>query len=418
MTAFLITYATQSGRKKEITLNADSPAQVRRTLRKRGILPISLVKKGASEPPVGRTDRRSKRINLDSLSELLEGGITIRDKALFANKLSALVDAGVPILRGLDLMRTQQRSSHFRKAISAMTQDINQGESLGNSMRRWPKVFDQLSIALIEAGEAGGVLDETLRRLAKLLEENDRLQNQIKSALGYPITVVVVAIIVFLAMTIFLIPTFATIFEGLNAELPWFTKMMMDLSALLRSYFSIILVGVLLVAVFLFQRHYSTPAGRRQVDGLALKLPLFGDLLQKTATAQFTRTLGSLSKAGVPILMALDIVQETIGNSVMSDAIQGSRNEVTEGLPLSMALSTKRVFPDMMVSMMAIGEETGEMDTMLSKVADFYEDEVTNSVKLLTSLIEPFMIIIVGFIVGSILLAMYLPMFSIFQHVI
>ena len=417
MTAFLITYATRSGRKKEITLNAESPAQVRRTLRQRGILPISLVRKEASAP-MAKTAKRSGLFNLESLSALLEGGITIRDKALFANKLSALVDAGVPILRGLDLMRTQQRSTLFRKALTAMTQDINQGDSLGNAMRRWPKVFDRLSIALVEAGEAGGVLDDTLRRLAKLLEENARLQNQIRSALGYPITVLVVAIAVFLAMTIFLIPTFATIFEDLNAELPWFTQMMIELSSLLRSSFSIILIGVLLLSVFLFKRYYSTPAGRRQIDGLVLRLPLFGDLLQKTATAQFSRTLATLSKAGVPILMALEIVRETIGNSVVSDAIQGSRNEVTEGIPLSMALSTKRVFPEMMVSMMAIGEETGEMDAMLSKVADFYEDEVTNSVKLLTSLIEPFMIIIVGIIVGSILLAMYLPMFSVFQYVV
>jgi type IV pilus assembly protein PilC len=416
MTAFLITYATRSGRKKEITLNADSPAQVRKTLRQRGILPISLLQKEALAP-MAKPAKRSRLFHLESLRELLEGGITIRDKALFANKLSTLVDAGVPILRGLDLMRTQQRSTLFRKALAAMTQDINQGDSLGNAMRRWPKVFDRLSIALVEAGEAGGVLDDTLRRLAKLLEENARLQNQIRSALGYPITVLVVAIAVFLAMTIFLIPTFATIFEDLNAELPWFTQMMIELSKLLRSFFLIILIGVLLLSVFLFKRYYSTPAGRRQVDRLVLRLPLFGDLLQKTASAQFSRTLGSLSRAGVPILMALEIARETIRNSVVSDAIQGSRNEVTEGIPLSMALSTKGVFPDMMVSMLAIGEETGEMDAMLSKVADFYEDEVTNSVKLLTSMIEPFMIIIVGIIVGSILLAMYLPMFSVFQHV-
>ena len=417
MTTFVVTYATRSGRKKEITLNAESPSQVRRTLRQRGILPTSLVRKDGTTLP-DNLPKRSGSFDLSRWRELLEGGITIRDKALFANKLSALVDAGVPILRGLDLMRTQQRSTLFRRALAAMTQDINQGDSLGNAMRRWPKVFDRLSIALVEAGEAGGVLDETLRRLAKLLEENSRLQNQIKSALGYPITVLVVAILVFLAMTVFLIPTFATIFKDLNAELPWFTQVMIDLSSLLRSSFSIVLIGIIFVGVYLFNRYYTTPLGRRQVDGLILKLPLFGDLLQKTATAQFSRTLGSLSRAGVPILLALEIVRETIGNSVVSDAIQGSRNEVTEGIPLSIALSTKRVFPDMMVSMMAIGEETGEMDAMLSKVADFYEDEVTNSVKLLTSMIEPFMIVLVGMIVGSILLAMYLPMFSVFQYII
>jgi type IV pilus assembly protein PilC len=192
---------------------------------------------------------------------------------------------------------------------------------------------------------------------------------------------------------------------------------MLQLSSLLRSSFSIILLGILGISGYLFGRYYATPVGRRQVDGMILKLPLFGDLMQKTATAQFCRTLGSLSRAGVPILMSLEIVRETTGNSVISDAIQGSRNEVTEGIPISMAIATKRVFPELMVSMLAIGEETGEMDAMLSKVADFYEDEVSTAVKVLTSLIEPFMIVLVGIIVGSILLAMYLPMFSVFQHV-
>jgi type IV pilus assembly protein PilC len=299
-----------------------------------------------------------------------------------------------------------------------MTQDINQGESLANAMRRWPKVFDRLTIAMVDAGEAGGVLDESLRRLSKLLEESARLQNQIRAALGYPVTVLVVAVLVFLGMTIFLIPTFAQIFEDLDADLPWFTQMMMGLSSLLRSSFSIILVGVLVVSGYLFGRYYATPTGRRQVDGMILKFPLFGDLIQKTSTAQFCRTLGSLSRAGVPILMSLEIVRETTTNSVISDAIQGSRNEVSEGIPLSTAIGSKRVFPDLMVSMLAIGEETGEMDAMLSKVADFYEDEVSTAVKVLTSLIEPFMIVLVGIIVGSILLAMYMPMFSVFQEVI
>jgi type IV pilus assembly protein PilC len=284
-------------------------------------------------------------------------------------------------------------------------------------MRRWPKVFDNLSIAMVEAGEAGGVLDETLARLAKLLEENYKLQNQVKSAMGYPVTVLAIAILVFLGMTIFLIPTFSSIFDQLGAELPLFTRMMLGLSQLLRSSFSILLVGTIMIGVYLFSRFYATPAGRRQVDGLLLKVPLFGDLLQKTATAQFCRTMSSLSRAGVPILMSLEIVRETTSNSVIGDAIINSRNEVSEGLPLSTALAMKNVFPEMATSMLSIGEETGEMDAMLSKVADFYEDEVTTTVKALTSLLEPVMIVLVGIIVGSILLAMYLPMFSVFEKI-
>lgn len=410
MPTFLVTYSSSSGRRREMTIQADSTASARRELRKRGILANTLVRKEAPTAPLETVDKFDLR-------RYLEAGVTVKDKALFASKLSALVDAGVPILRSLDLMRSQQRSLLFREALTGMTRDVNQGESLANAMRRFPKVFDNLSIAMVEAGEAGGVLDETLKRLAKLLEDNAKLQNQIKGALSYPVTVLVIAVVVFLAMTIFLIPTFATIFAQLGAKLPLFTQMMLDLSNLLRSSFSLFLVGGIVVGVVMFSQYYATPAGRRSVDAGILKIPLFGDLIQKTATAQFCRTLSSLSRAGVPILMSLEIVRDTTSNTVIGDAISSSRNEVSEGIPMSAALRVKNVFPDMAISMMAIGEETGEMDKMLSKVADFYEDEVSNTVKAMTSMLEPLMIVLVGGIVGSVLLAMYLPMFSVFEHV-
>jgi len=412
MTTFLVTYATRSGRTREVTLEASSPAEARRNLRSRGILPTTLVRQETNKPELS-----NKPATGIDWSRLLEAKISVKEKALFANKLSAMVDAGVPIMRSLDLMRQQQKSPLFRRALTAMTDEVNQGASLGSAMRRWPKVFDNLSIAMVEAGEAGGVLDENLKRLAKLLEENARLQNQLKAAMGYPVTVLVIAILVFLGMTIFLIPTFADIFDQLGAELPIFTQLMLNLSKLLRSSFSIVLLGGIIFGIYAFTRYYATPVGRRQVDGLLLKLPLFGDLLQKTASAQFCRTMSSLSKAGVPILMALEILHGATNNSVVGDAISKSRNDISEGMPLSTALALKRVFPDMMVSMLAIGEETGEMDAMLSKVADFYEDEVSTAVKTLTSMIEPLMIVVVGGIVGSILVAMYLPMFSVFENI-
>jgi type IV pilus assembly protein PilC len=411
MTTFLVTYASRSGRKREMTLEAASPAAARRSLRERGILPTTLVCKENSKPAPYTAAAAF------DWQTLFEAKIKVKEKALFANKLSAMVNAGVPIMRSLDLMRRQQKSALFRRALIAMGEEVNQGGSLGSSMRRWPKVFDNLSIAMVEAGEAGGVLDETLKRLARLLEENARLQNQIKGAMGYPLTVLVVAILVFLGMTIFLIPCFADIFAQLGAELPWFTQMMLNLSKLLRSSFSVLLVGGLIISVVALRSYHSTPLGRRRIDAILLKLPLFGELLQKSASAQFCRTMGSLSKAGVPIMTSLEILHETTTNKVVSDAISNSRNDISEGVPLSMALATKRVFPDMMLSMLAIGEETGEMDTMLSKVADFYEDEVTTAVKTLTSMIEPIMIVVVGAIVGSILLAMYLPMFSVFENI-
>jgi type IV pilus assembly protein PilC len=294
---------------------------------------------------------------------------------------------------------------------------VNQGTAMAAAMRQWPKVFDQLTIAMVEAGEAGGVLDESLKRLAKLLEDNARLQNQIKGALGYPVAVLVIAILVFLGMTIFLIPTFAGIFEDLGAELPMFTQLMVDLSALLRSSASLVFAGILMVGAWLIGRYYNTNKGRRVLDKLILKLPLFGDLIMKTATAQFCRIFSSLTRAGVPILMSMEISSETAGNSIISDAILDSRTLVQEGVLLSTALTRQKVLPDMALSMLSIGEETGEMDRMLSKVADFYEDEVSASVKALTSMLEPAMIVVVGGIVGSILLAMYLPMFTVFDQI-
>lgn len=416
MTAFVVTYTTRSGQRREMTLNADSPSVARRELRRRGILANTLVRKETAKVPQAAAVKKTPS-SFSGLADLLEGPVTIRDKALFANKLSALVDAGVPILRSLDLMRVQQRSKKMRLALAGMTQDVNQGDSLGNAMRRWPKVFDNLSIALVEAGEAGGVLDDTLKRLAKLLEDNAKLQNQIKGAMSYPVTVLVIAIAVFLGMTIFLIPTFSSVFEQLGAELPLFTQLMLNLSEFLRSWRALILLAALVGFAFWVVSTYNTPMGRRQIDGLLLKLPLFGELLQKSASAQFCRTLSSLSKAGVPILLSLEIVRETATNSVISDAIISSKNEVSEGMPLSAALRLKNVFPEMCVNMLAIGEETGEMDAMLSKVADFYEDEVSTMVKAMTSMLEPAMIVLVGIIVGSVLLAMYLPMFSIYEHV-
>ncbi|MEB3242229.1 MAG: type II secretion system F family protein [Cyanobacteriota bacterium] len=412
MTAFTATYTTRSGQTKLLTLEAANLAEARRTLRRRGIAYTDL-----SRSENGKALKQANAGASINLSKLFENPPTVKDKAVFASKLSTLVNAGVPILRSIELIYRQQKSPLFRRALAGVIVEVNQGENLAKSMRNWPKVFDNLSIAMVEAGEAGGVLDETLKRLAKLLEDNAKLQNQIRSALSYPVTVLAIAILVFLGMTIFLIPTFAAIFEQLGADLPMFTQMMVQLSKTLRSPFSFVLLGVLCIGVFALKRFYDTPFGRRRCDQLLLNLPLFGDLIQKTATAQFCRTMASLSKAGVPIMMALDILAETATNSIFADAITSSRLDVREGVPLSKALAMKKVFPELAISMLIVGEETGNMDTMLSKVADFYEDEVTATAKILTSLIEPFMIVLVGGIVASILVAMYLPMFSVFEKI-
>jgi type IV pilus assembly protein PilC len=424
MTTFTATYTSATGQERTVTVQANDVATARRQLRRRGIKATEL---RTAETGAGRGKQKGKGAKTDGtsagswlsidLGEAFQKPPGVKEKAVWASKLAALVDAGVPIVRSLDLMATQQKLPMFKKALISVGLEVNQGTAMGAAMRQWPKVFDQLTVAMVEAGEAGGVLDESLKRLSKLLEDNARLQNQIKGALGYPVAVLVIAILVFLGMTIFLIPTFADIFEDLGAELPLFTQLMVDLSKLLRSSATLVFAGALLVAVWLFSRYYATHKGRRVVDRLILKVPLFGDLIMKTATAQFCRIFSSLTRAGVPILMSLEISSETAGNSIISDAILDSRALVQEGVLLSAALTRQKVLPDMALSMLSIGEETGEMDRMLSKVADFYEDEVSASVKALTSMLEPAMIVVVGGIVGSILLAMYLPMFAVFDQI-
>ena len=415
MASFVATYTGSTGQPRTLTVRAADLIEARKQLRRRGIRAID-VKPNSNDVPGSGNNDAGGGMSFD-LGRAFEKAPGVKEKAVFASKLAALVDAGVPIVRSLDLMASQQKLPMFKRALTKVSLDVNEGVALGAAIRKWPKVFDQLSVAMVEAGEAGGVLDESLKRLAKLLEDNAKLQNQIKGALGYPVAVLVIAILVFLGMTIFLIPTFAGIFEDLGAELPAFTQLLVNLSTLLRSVVALYIVGALLIAIWMFSRYYGTHNGRRQVDRLILKVPLFGELIMMTATAQFCRIFSSLTRAGVPILMSLEISSQTAGNSIISDAILQSRALVQEGVLLSTALIRQKVLPDMALNMLSIGEETGEMDKMLSKVADFYEDEVSAMVKALTSMLEPAMIVVVGGIVGSILLAMYLPMFTVFDQI-
>ena len=416
MPVFIANYTNRQGETKEVHVTAASMALAKRDLRRSGKIATSIVPQPTSSKP---TKAKAPRTDLgQSLSKMLEKRPGVRDKALFSNKMAALIDAGVPIVRSLEMLASQQTQPLFKRALTAICIEVNQGTTLGSAMRRWPMVFDRLMVSMVEAGEAGGVLDETLRRLAKLQEDVAKLQNQIKGALGYPVAVLFIAIAVFLGMTIFIIPQFADIFKSLGAELPAFTQMLVDLSSFLRSpEYMLPIIAVIALAVFLFSRYYDTPVGRMGVDRVLLKIPLFGDLILKSATAQFCRTFSALSRAGVPILQALEILKQTSGNAAVQEALDRARNDVQEGISLSKSLLSKQIFPDMALSMLAIGEETGEMDAMLSKVADFYEEEVGLIVKNLTAMLEPAMIVLVGGIVGAILVAMYLPMFSVFQNI-
>ncbi len=303
----------------------------------------------------------------------------------------------------------------MRKALQAISADVQQGSPLSQAMAKHTECFDELYISMIEAGEMGGVLDEVLLRLSKLLEDMARLKNQIKSAMTYPVAVGILAVIVFFGMTIFLIPVFAKIFTDLKVPLPALTQFMLFLSGVMRSWLILIPIVTIAATVFLLRRYYKTPMGRLQIDQFFLKMPLFGDLNEKSAVARFCRVFGTLTRSGVPILSSLDIVCNTVGNQVIANAIAGAKAEIQQGGMMSLALQKANVFPALAIQMISIGEETGELDAMMMKVADFYEDEVEQAVKALTSIIEPLMMVAVAGMVGIILLSMYLPMFKIFD---
>jgi len=343
--------------------------------------------------------------------------VSVKDKAIFSRQLATLVNAGVSIVRGLGVLTDQCENPKLKIALKDILADVQQGANLSDAMRKHPECFDKLYCAMVEAGEAGGVLDDVLGRLAKLLEDSARLNNQIKSAMTYPVTVSILAVLIFVGMCVFILPTFEGVFKQLGGELPTFTQILVNISLFLRSPQVLIIPIVIFIFGFVYGFIYSTPAGKLYLDGLFLKLPLFGDLLRKTAVARFSRTFGSLSRAGVPILGALEITGETAGNQVLTNALTAARQVVREGGQIAPAIEKENVFPVMAIQMITIGEETGELDKMLMKVADFYENEVEEAVKALTSIMEPIMIVVLGGMVGSILVGMYLPIFSIMDKI-
>ena len=394
------------GKETKQKVTAGSPNEARTALREQGLAIQDLKEVKGFDP---------NNIQLDFLSDAMTS-VTVKDKAVFSRQFAVLVNAGVAMVRSLGVLAEQCPNPKMKKALTEISSDVQQGTNLSEAMERHPKCFDNLYVAMVQAGEIGGVLDEVMNRLSKLLEDTARLNNQIKSAMTYPVAVGVIATTVFIGMTVFLLPTFANIFDELGAELPIFTQIMMSISVFLRTPIYVIgLIGVCIALVFAYKQYYATPAGELMMDGLFLKMPLFGDLIEKTAVARFCRTFGSLSRSGVPILTALEIVRDTAGNKVIANAVDAARQEIQSGGMISLALQRENVFPVMAIQMISIGEETGEIDTMLMKVADFYEDEVEQAVKALTSIMEPIMIVVLGGMVGSILVAMYLPMFKVME---
>jgi type IV pilus assembly protein PilC len=410
MPTYVVRARDAKGNPRRQKITADSPSEARTALRERGLFVQDLTEDRGLLETLNSLDLKEIQNSFTS--------VTVKDKAIFSRQFAVLINAGVAMVRGLGVLADQCTNPKLKKALQEISSDVQQGTNLSDAMRKHPKCFDNLYISMVQAGEVGGVLDEVMNRLAKLLEDVARLQNQIKSAMTYPMAVGFIAVSVFLGMTIFLLPIFANIFEELDAELPAFTALMLQISKILRTpIYSIILISFIVVFVFAYQQYYSTRVGRETLDRFYLKMPLFGDLIQKTATARFCRTFGSLSRSGVPILTALEIVRDTAGNQVVSNAVDAARQEVQSGGMISIALQREQVFPVMAIQMISIGEETGEIDTMLMKVADFYEDEVEQAVKALTSIMEPIMIVVLGGMVGSILVAMYLPMFKVMDAI-
>ncbi|TFI51930.1 type II secretion system F family protein [Mastigocladus laminosus UU774] len=341
--------------------------------------------------------------------------VSVKDKAVFSRQFAALVNAGVAIVRSLGVLSEQCSNPKLKQSLLDISSDVQNGINLSDAMRKHPDCFDGLYVSMIQAGEVGGVLDEVLNRLAKLLEDVARLQNQIKSALAYPVVVGVLATGIFIGMTVFLIPIFAKIFQELGTELPALTQFMLLCSEILRSWRVLVVIVIVAGVAFAYKQYYKTRVGKETIDRLSLKMPLFGDLIQKSSVARFSRTFGALTRSGVPILTSLEIVRDTSGNQVVSNAINAARAEIQQGGMISIALQKEKVFPPMAIQMISIGEETGELDGMLMKIADFYEDEVEQAVKALTSVLEPIMILVLGGMVGTILLSMYLPMFKVFD---
>lgn len=371
-------------------------------------------------PSVGDIKRAGMNFSLAELSESLTS-VTVKDKAVFSRQFSVMINAGVAMVRSLDILQDQCPNVKLKKALIGISGDVQQGTGLSESMRKYPECFDKLYVSMVEAGEVGGVLDQVLDRLAVLLENMQRLANQVKSAMTYPVAVGALATIVFFAMTIFLIPIFAGIFQELGTQLPLLTQIMLILSDLFIPdakdwWFWPALLGSIFGAVTGLKIYYKTPAGRLQIDGFMLKAPLFGDLNEKSAVARFCRIFGTLTRSGVPILNCLDIVRDISGNQVIADAVERAKAEIQQGGMISIALEKEGIFPPLAIQMMSIGEETGELDSMMMKVADFYEDEVEQAVKALTSVIEPLMMVGVAAMVGVILLSMYLPMFAVFDE--
>jgi type IV pilus assembly protein PilC len=380
-------------------LVGDSEGLVMTKLREMGMTPVEVKKANAG---------------LKMEINLRPGHVKLKHLAIFSRQFATMVNSGLPILRALAILADQSDSSELKKVLTQVRVDVEQGASLSGAMAKHPKAFNDLFVAMVRSGESGGVLDNVLLRLADMIEKEVDLRRKIKSAMTYPIAVVGLVVLIMAAMLLFVVPQFESIYAQLGGTLPLPTRLLLNVSKAVRGYwwmFGLVTGGL----TFALRRFKATPQGRQAVDAFKLRVPVFGALFHKTALARFSSTLGMLLRSGVPILQALDIVSDTVNNRVLSKAIEDVQGSVREGESIAKPLSRHAVFPPMVVQMLAVGEETGAVDTMLDKVADFYNSEVSAAVDSLTSLIEPLLIAVIGGFVGAAVIALYMPMFNIIK---
>ncbi len=340
----------------------------------------------------------------------LGGKVKDKEMAIFTRQFSTMVDAGLPLVQCLTILSEQSESKTLRAVTSKVAGNVEAGSTLADALRRHPRTFDELFVNLVEVGEAGGILDTVLQRLSVYIEKAAALKRKVKSAMIYPATIVGVAFIVVIFMLTFVIPTFAKMFAGMGADLPLPTVIVIRLSDFATSYWWLIFLAAAGIVLGI-RAYYRTEGGKSVIDALVLKLPVFGTLIRKVAVARFTRTLGTLVSSGVPILEGLRITARTAGNRVVEKAVLETRASVTAGKTLAEPLKASTVFPPMVVQMISVGEQTGALDAMLNKIADFYDDEVDTAVGALTALLEPLMIVFLGVVIGGLVIAMYLPIF-------
>ena len=393
---------TRQGTLKKGEIEAINDQAVMAQLRAQLLMPVSV---------------KEKAKDVTEYLKFFKQGIKIRELVIFTRQFATMIDAGLPLVQCLDILAEQNPNKRFKEIIRTIRQDVEQGSTFADALRKHPKPFDALYTNLVQAGEIGGILDTILNRLAVYLEKADSLARKVKGAMVYPTTVLVVAIVVVVMMLVKVIPTFAKMFDDFGGELPAPTKMVITISNFMQQWVWLGIICVFLAGYSFFMARRKNLNFRRATDAMFLKMWIFGPLLQKVAVARFTRTLGTMIASGVPILDGLEIVARTAGNVVIEEALMAVRSAISEGKTIAEPLQESGVFPGMVVQMIAVGEETGAMESMLSKIADFYDEEVDAAVEALTAMLEPLMMVFLGGTVGGLLVAMYLPIFKIAETV-